>query len=76
MRFLDWNRRKVQKLTAWEIWGFVAGRVLMSFGLGVLAMRYYPEFASPWGIPTLVLGIILLVFAAKGFARKESSEQP
>jgi len=71
MRFLNWNRRKVQNLTAWEIWGFIAGRVFMSFGLGVLAMQYYPQMAGPLGIPTLIIGIVLLVFAAKGFARKD-----
>ena len=29
MRFLDWKG-----LTPWEIWFFIAGRVLMSFALG------------------------------------------
>lgn len=69
MRFLNWNRRKVQNLTPWEIWAFIAGRVLMSFGLGVLAVRYYPQVADPLAVPTLVAGIICLVFAAKGLAR-------
>ena len=72
MRFLNWNRRKVQNLTPWEIWGFIAGRVFMSFGLGVLAMQYYPELTKSFGIPALVLGIVLLIFAAKGFSRKET----
>ena len=72
MRFLNWNRRKVQNLTPWEIWAFIAGRVFMSFGLGVLAMRYYPQIADSFGIPTLVIGVILLIFAAKGFTRKEA----
>ncbi len=71
MRFLNWNHRKVQNLTPWEIWGFIAGRVFMSFGLGVLAVQYYPLIAVPLGIPTLVLGIACLLFAAKGFTRKE-----
>jgi hypothetical protein len=30
----------VQNLTAWEIWFFITGRVLMSFGLGVLVMTF------------------------------------
>ena len=71
MCFLNWNRRKVQNLTAWEIWGFIVGRVLMSFGLGVLAMQYYPQMAGSLGIPTLIIGIVLLIFAAKGLARKD-----
>jgi hypothetical protein len=75
MRFLNWNQRKVQNLTPWEIWGFIAGRVFMSFGLGVLAMQYFPQVAGSLGIPTLVLGLVLLVFAAKGFRRKEAAKQ-
>ena len=71
MRFLNWNHRKVQNLTPWEIWGFIAGRVLMSFGLGVLAMQYFPQVSTALGIPTLIIGIVLLIFAAKGFARKD-----
>ena len=77
MRFVNWNRRKVRKLTAWEIWGFIAGRVFMSFGLGVLAMQYYPQIAGSFGIPTLIIGIVLLIFAAKGLARKDDAkDQP
>jgi hypothetical protein len=74
MRFLNWNHKKVQNLTPYEIWMFIAGRVFMSFGLGVLAMQYYPQVTSRAGIPTLVLGALLLAIAAKGFARK--SEPP
>jgi hypothetical protein len=70
MRFLNWNQKKVQNLTPWEIWMFVAGRVFMSFGIGVLAMKYYPQMVSWSGIPTLVFGIILLAFAARGLTRK------
>ena len=75
MRFLDWNQRKMRNLTPWEIWGFIAGRVLMSFGLGVLAMKYYPEAVDRVGVPTLVVGLILLAFAAKGLARKEIAKE-
>lgn len=69
MKFLNWNRRKVQNLTAWEIWMFVAGRVFMSFGIGVVAMRYYPESIAPFGFPTLAIGLLLLAFASKGMVR-------
>jgi hypothetical protein len=71
MRTLDWNQRKVRNLTPWEIWGFVAGRVLMSFGLGILAMQYFPQVTARLAAPTLIIGIALLLFAAKGFARKD-----
>jgi hypothetical protein len=70
MRLLNWNHKKVQNLTSWEIWGFIAGRVFMSFGLGVLAMQYCPRFVSWSGIPTFVIGVMLLVIASKGLARK------
>jgi protein-S-isoprenylcysteine O-methyltransferase Ste14 len=70
MRFLNWNQKKVQNLTPWEIWGFIAGRVLMSFGLGVLAMQSWPQIAGFLGIPSLAIGLALLVFAAKGLRRK------
>ena len=42
----------------------------MSFGVGVLAMQYYPQTVGSFGLPTLLIGIALLFFAAKGFARK------
>ena len=72
MRFLQWNHRKVQNLTSWEIWAFIAGRVFMSFGLGVLAMRYYPQISGSLGIPALVIGIVLLIFAANGLRRRQT----
>jgi hypothetical protein len=75
MRFLNWNHRKVQNLTPWEIWGFIAGRVFMSFGLGVLAMQYLPQVSGLLGIPALVLGLVLLLFAAKGLTRKEGTKE-
>jgi peptidoglycan/LPS O-acetylase OafA/YrhL len=70
MRFLNWNHKKVQNLTPWEIWAFIAGRVFMSFGIGVLAMQYCPQMVSWSGVPTLVLGFVLLVVAARGLFRK------
>jgi hypothetical protein len=71
MRSLNWNHRKVQNLTPWEIRGFIAGRVLTSFGLGVLAMEYFPYIAARWAVPTLIMGIAFLIFAARGLARKQ-----
>jgi hypothetical protein len=74
MQFLSWNHRKVQNLTPWEIWGFIAARVFISFGLGVLAMQYFPQIASSFGIPTFTIGIVLLSIAARGLVRKEVSK--
>jgi hypothetical protein len=70
MSLLKWNQKKVQNLTPMEIWMFVAGRVLFSFGVGVLAMRYYPDAVAWSGLPALLVGFVLLVFAAKGLIRK------
>jgi hypothetical protein len=67
---LKWNQKKVQNLTPWEIWMFVAGRVFFSYGVGVLAMRYYPDAVAWSGLPTIVIGFVLLVLAAKGLMRK------
>jgi peptidoglycan/LPS O-acetylase OafA/YrhL len=70
MKFLNWNHKKVQNLTPWEIWMFITGRVFMSFGVGILVAQYFPQVVSWLGIPTLVIGFILLAVAAKGLARK------
>jgi hypothetical protein len=69
---LKWNATKVKKLTATEIWLFIIGRVLMAFGLGVLAVQYFPQVAGTLGIPALVLGLVLFIVAARGLARPTS----
>jgi hypothetical protein len=43
---LERNRSRVQNLTGLEVWFFILGRVLLAFGLGVLAMAYVPAFAA------------------------------
>jgi ABC-type spermidine/putrescine transport system permease subunit I len=43
--------------------------MLIGFGLGVLAVRYFPQVANPLGIPALIAGMILFLIAAKGFFR-------
>jgi hypothetical protein len=70
MSVLKWNHKKVQNLTPLEIWMFVAGRVFVSFGIGILAMRYYPDLTAWSGFPSLIVGIVLLIFAAKGLMRR------
>jgi hypothetical protein len=69
MRILSWNYRRVQNLSPWEIWLFIAGRVFIGFGVGVLVMQYFPQMARWLGVPTLVVGLVLLVLAFKGFSR-------
>ncbi|MBX7210480.1 MAG: hypothetical protein K1X78_19375 [Verrucomicrobiaceae bacterium] len=66
------NQKRIQNLTPWEIWGFIAGRVFMSFGLGVLVMQHFPQVASSLAFPSVFLGFICLVFAAKGLWPKEA----
>ena len=37
-------------------------------------MQYFPQIAGSVGIPTLSVGIVLLLLAAKGLVRKEVPE--
>jgi hypothetical protein len=73
MSLLEWNRKKVQNLSASEIWIFILGRALMSFGVGVVAMQYWPTKVAWSGIPAIVVGLALFVIAAKGLTRKPSN---
>jgi len=73
MSLLKWNQRKVQNLTPLEIWMFIVGRVLIGFGVGVVAMQYWPDKVAWSGYPTLVVGLAIFVFAAKGLMRKSSN---
>lgn len=50
------NRRRVQNLTGLEIWLFIIGRGLIAFGLGVLAMIYFPALAASIAWPTILMG--------------------
>jgi len=67
---LSWNKEKVKNLTGAEIWLFIAGRVFIAFGIGILCARYYPQVAESLVFPTLVIGIVLLAIAAKGLFRR------
>jgi hypothetical protein len=49
---LKWNAAKVKNFTGIEIWPFIIARMLIGFGLGVLAVRYFPQVANPLGTPT------------------------
>jgi len=72
---LKWNAARVKNLTGDEVWLFIVARVLIGFGLGVLAVRYFPQ-ADAFGIPVLVIGIVLFLIASKGLVRpaKESGD--
>ena len=73
MSILEWNRRKVQSLTGWEIWFLILGRVLVGFAVGVFTMWYFPSIAPAIAIPAGIIGVILLLIAAKGLWRKQSA---
>ena len=73
MDALKSNHQRVQNLNPLEIWAFIVGRVLVAFGLGVLAVKYFPAIASPLGMPSVVVGAVVLLFGAKGLARKPAS---
>jgi hypothetical protein len=73
MPLLEWNRKKVQNLSPLEIWIFILSRGLMSFGVGVVATQYWPSKVAWSGIPAIVVGLALFVFAAKGLTRKPSN---
>jgi len=63
-----WNQRMVRQLSPLEIWLFIAGRVLAAFGLGMLLVIYLPDSSvAAW--PSLVIGLVMLMVAFKGFRR-------
>jgi len=66
---LEWNRAKLRNLTGFEIWQMIVGRVLVGFGLGILAVHWIPDIANPLGVPATFLGLGLMMIAAKGLFR-------
>lgn len=54
MSLLKWNQKKVQNLTPWQIWMFILARVFMSFGVGVIAMKYWPNMIAWSGFPAIL----------------------
>jgi len=69
---LNWNAGKVKTLTGTEIWLFIVGRVLVAFGVGVIAVRFNPQLIAPSGLPAIVIGLLLLLVAAKGLMRSKT----
>ena len=71
---LRWNAEKVGNLTPIEIWLLIIARVVIGFALGVLSTRYFPRIAEPLGIPAVVVGFALFLFAAKGLLRTSNTD--
>lgn len=67
---LESNRQRVKNLTGAQIWLLIVGRVLAGFGVGVLAMVYFPSVAAPLGWPALVVGALMFAVAARSFFRR------
>jgi hypothetical protein len=70
MDALKSNQQRVKNLTPLEIWAFIVGRALAAFGIGIMAVKYFPAVALPLGIPALVVGVAILLLAAKGLVRR------
>lgn len=74
---LAWNQRKVRQLSPGELWLFIIGRVLAAFGIGVLAMRSFPDLVGPLGLPAVLVGLVLLLIATRGLFRTgETDDSP
>jgi len=72
---LAWNQQKTRQLTPVEIWLFIAGRVFVAFGLGLLAARHLP-WCADFGWPSVALGAALLILAARGLLRGARPSAP
>jgi uncharacterized protein involved in response to NO len=72
---LKWNATRVRRLTGTEIWMFIVARVLIGFGLGALAVHYFPAVASTLGVPALGLGALLFAIASIGLFRQSSADK-
>jgi hypothetical protein len=70
---LSWNRRKVQQLSGTEIWLFIVGRVLAALGVGLLLPSYLPD-SRRLGLPAVIVGVVLLLVAARGLKRKPPAQ--
>lgn len=49
---------------------FIVARVLLGFALGVFAVIYFPRIATHLAWPSLIVGAVLFVAAAKGMLRR------
>jgi hypothetical protein len=70
---LNWNKKKVQNLNPLEIWMFIVGRVFVGFGVGAWVMHLFPGLSFLLIFPPIILGALLLAFAAKGLFRSSDS---
>jgi membrane protein implicated in regulation of membrane protease activity len=67
------NFSKYKNLSGGEIQMLMSSRALVNFGLGILVMNYFPRIAIWLAIPSILIGLVLLVWAGRGFFRKTDS---
>jgi hypothetical protein len=67
------NFAKYKNLSNWEIQMLMSSRAFVNFGLGVLVMNYFPKIAIWLAVPSILVGLVLLVWSGKGFFRKSNS---
>jgi hypothetical protein len=68
---LAWNQRQVQKLSPAEIWLFIIGRGLVALGVGIVAALYFPDLSRAAALPLIIVGLLCLVLASRGFFRRQ-----
>ena len=47
-------------------------RVLVGFGVGILAVVYAPGVFARLGVPVVVVGLVILIVASRGLLRKRA----
>jgi hypothetical protein len=57
-------------------WLATLGRVLAAFGLGVLAMTFYPKVAAPLGFPLAFAGVLAMLVGSRLGARRAAPPPP
>jgi apolipoprotein N-acyltransferase len=73
MNLSNFSFPKYTNLSGREIQMLMSSRALVNFGLGILVMYYLPKIAIWIAIPSILIGLVLLVFSAKGLFRKTNS---
>jgi hypothetical protein len=63
-------QKMVQNLNPLKLWMFVLARGFMGFGVGVMAMQYFPHLFAYTGLPMVVVGFVLLGLSLKGSTQK------
>jgi hypothetical protein len=63
-------QKQVENLSPAKLWMFIFARGFLGFGIGAMAMQYFPRFFTDSGLPMFVIGLILFGLAVKGSKQK------